>query len=230
MPKIGDSARAGEWGNGESCRSDLRPVLAVSAGSGAHSSSISLSAAWPGGRSAGAASGDEAGLPGAAATAGDTDKNDPNDALSVAIAALRSRTCRQVAAHDYPAVLKVWSKRHRDLGRTRNQVACRLHAVLCELVPGGLAKEISATQAARILAQAALPGVVELARAELAAEFLGNRGTILPPARPAHTPHDSSSKNRSRTRHHDTARRNGRYTFTVQPTSGIAAVKPQVGG
>jgi hypothetical protein len=29
----------------------------------------------------------------------------------------------------------VWSKRHRDLGRTRNQAACRLHAVLCDLVP-----------------------------------------------------------------------------------------------
>ena len=48
--------------------------------------------------------------------AGDTSKNDPDDALSVAIAALRSRTCRPVTADDYPAVLKGWSKRHRDLG------------------------------------------------------------------------------------------------------------------
>jgi hypothetical protein len=31
-----------------------------------------------------------------------------------------------VAADDYAAVLKVWSKRHRDLARTRNQVACRV--------------------------------------------------------------------------------------------------------
>ena len=46
--------------------------------------------------------------------AGDTNKNDTNDALSVAVAALRSRTWRQVSADDYPAVLKVWSKRHRD--------------------------------------------------------------------------------------------------------------------
>ena len=106
--------------------------------------------------------------------AGDTNKNDPNDALSVAVAALRSRTCRQVIADDYPAVLKVWSKRHRDLARTRNQVACRLHAVLCNLVPGGHQKEISAAQAARILAQAAPSGAVALARAELAAEFLAD--------------------------------------------------------
>jgi transposase len=104
--------------------------------------------------------------------AGDTNKNDPNDALSVAVAALRSRTCRQVAAEDHPAVLKVWSKRHRDLARLRNQVACRLHAVLCDLVPGGISKEISAAQAARILGQVTPSGAVELARAELAAEFL----------------------------------------------------------
>jgi transposase len=77
-----------------------------------------------------------------------------------------------VAAEDPPAVLKVWSKRHRDLARLRNQVACRLHAVLCDLVPGGIAKEISAAQAARILGQATPSGAVEVARAELAAEFL----------------------------------------------------------
>src|SRR6266436_6325982 len=104
--------------------------------------------------------------------AGDTNKNDPNDALSVAIAALRSRTCRQVAAEDHPAVLKAWSKRHRDLARLRNQVACRLHAVLCDLVPGGTSKQISAAQAARILGQITPSGAIELARAELAAEFL----------------------------------------------------------
>ena len=104
--------------------------------------------------------------------AGDTNKNDPNDALSVAVAALRSRTCRQVAAEDHPAVLKVWSKRHRDLARLRNQVACRLHAVLCDLVPGGTSKQISAAQAARILGQITPSGAAGLARAELAAEFL----------------------------------------------------------
>ena len=106
--------------------------------------------------------------------AGDTNKNDPNDALSVAIAALRSRTCRQVAAEDHPAVLKVWAERHRDLARLRNQVACRLHAVLCDLVPGGTSKQISAAQAARILGQITPSGAVELARAELAAEFPGD--------------------------------------------------------
>jgi transposase len=107
--------------------------------------------------------------------AGDTNKNDPNDALSVAIAALRSqarRDVRDVAADDHGAVLKVWSKRHRDLSRARNQVACRLHAVLCELVPGGFGKEISAGQAARVLEQVTPSGAIAQARFELAAQFL----------------------------------------------------------
>jgi transposase len=106
--------------------------------------------------------------------AGDTNKNDPNDARSVAVAALRSSTARPVTAEDYPAVLKIWAKRHRDLSRARNQVACRLHAVLCDLVPGGLPKEITAAQAARLLDQATPSSAVALARVELATEFLAD--------------------------------------------------------
>ena len=112
--------------------------------------------------------------------AGDTNKNDPNDARSVAVAALRSKTARPVMAEDYPAVLKVWSKRHRDLARLRNQVACRLHAVLCDLVPGGHPKEISAAQAARILEHASPSGAVDRARAELAAQFPGDMRRLMP--------------------------------------------------
>ena len=87
--------------------------------------------------------------------AGAVNKNDPDDARSAAIAALRSPSCLPVRPDDHAAVLKIWAKRHHDLSRGRNQVACRLHAVLCELVPGGLAKEISAAQADQILAGAA---------------------------------------------------------------------------
>jgi hypothetical protein len=66
--------------------------------------------------------------------AGDTNKNDPNDALSVAVAALRSTARREVTADDYPAVLKVWSMRHRNLvaGRppdaTPKRMICVSHA------------------------------------------------------------------------------------------------------
>src|SRR5947199_562864 len=102
---------------------------------------------------------------------GAVNKNDPDDARSVAVAALRSAACLPVRPDDHAAVLKIWARRHRDLSRARTQVACRLHAVLCELVPGGLSKEICAAQAAAILDQAEPGGAVRQARLELAAEF-----------------------------------------------------------
>jgi transposase len=105
---------------------------------------------------------------------GAVNKNDPSDARSVAITALRSPSCLPVRPDDHAAVLKIWAKRHRDLSRTRNQVACRLHAALCELVPGGVSKEIYAAHAAAILEEAEPCGAVAQARAELAAELVAD--------------------------------------------------------
>ena len=103
---------------------------------------------------------------------GAANKNDPNDARSVAVAALRSPAVRLVRAENHAAVMKVWSRRHRDLSRARNQVACRLHEVLCELVPGGIGKEITAAQATSVFDKAGLPGAVALARCELARQLV----------------------------------------------------------
>ena len=102
---------------------------------------------------------------------GDVNKNDPNDARSVAVAALRSAQVREVRRDDHATVLKVWAKRYQDLGRARTQVACRLHQVLCELVPGGVPGEITAGQAARVLESVTPAGAVDAARWELAAEL-----------------------------------------------------------
>jgi transposase len=104
--------------------------------------------------------------------AGDVNKNDPDDARSVAIAALRSAGVREVRADDHAAMLKIWSKRYRDLGRTRTQVVCRLHAVLGELIPGGVPKAITVARAARVLRAIRPAGAVERARCELAAALL----------------------------------------------------------
>jgi transposase len=103
--------------------------------------------------------------------AGATGKNDPNDARSVAVAALRSPSARAAAVDDHAAVLRVWSKRHRDLGRLRTQLVCRLHAVLCELLPGGIATEITAGQAEQLLGSITTSDAVAAARRELAAQF-----------------------------------------------------------
>jgi transposase len=103
---------------------------------------------------------------------GNVNKNDPNDARSVAIAALRSAGVREVRPDDHAAVLKIWAKRYKDLGRTRTQVVCRLHAVLCELIPGGVSKAITAGQATQVLGSITPPDAVAAARCELAAAFI----------------------------------------------------------
>jgi transposase len=82
---------------------------------------------------------------------GRAQKNDPNDARSVAIAALRNDALGRVALDDHARVLKLLVKRHRDLGRLKNKSACRLHALLMELEPGGMAQEMTVTRANEIL-------------------------------------------------------------------------------
>ena len=103
---------------------------------------------------------------------GDTNKNDPNDARSVAIAALRSPTVKMVHAEDHAQVMKVWSKRQHDLSSARTQVVCRLHAVLCELTPGGVSGHLYASQTAKLLAELELEGAVASARHGLALDLL----------------------------------------------------------
>jgi transposase len=103
---------------------------------------------------------------------GDTNKNDPNDARSVAIAALRSSSMRAVAAEDHQAIMKLWAKRHRDLNALRTQVVCRLHAVLCELIPGGVPGVIRANMAVRLLDGLEPQGAMAAARFELACDLV----------------------------------------------------------
>ena len=105
---------------------------------------------------------------------GASNKNDPNDARSVAVAALRSATVPSVRVEDHAAVMKVWAKRHRDLSRQHNRVACRLHSVLCDLVPGGVAGEISPAQATRLLDELEPVGAVAAARHEVALELVAD--------------------------------------------------------
>jgi transposase len=101
-----------------------------------------------------------------------TNKNDPHDARSVAIAALRSATPRTVRAADHTAVLRLWVRRHRDLARARNQLACRLHALVCDLVAGGISGEISAGKVGQLLEDIQPDGAVAAARVELATELV----------------------------------------------------------
>jgi transposase len=105
---------------------------------------------------------------------GRSDKNDPNDALSVAIAALRTPALRKVVAAEHSEVLRLLAKRNIDIGNHRTRVVCRLHNLLMELAPGGIAKELNASDAVAFLDCVAPTTPAEAARHDLAAELLAD--------------------------------------------------------
>jgi transposase len=101
-------------------------------------------------------------------------KNDPNDALSTAIAALRDPYLRIVVAEDHAMVLRMLADRHQDLTRLRTQAVCRLHALLAALVPGGVQKRLSANAAAAFLRRVHPLTAVEVERKNLALELVAD--------------------------------------------------------
>ncbi len=84
-------------------------------------------------------------------SSGKSDKNDPNDARSVAIAALRQPGLARVRPEDHAQVLRMLAKRHHELTSLRTQAVCRLHATLMQLRPGGMPKRLSTKNASRML-------------------------------------------------------------------------------
>jgi transposase len=103
---------------------------------------------------------------------GRSNKNDANDGYSIAVAALHAPRLANVAPADHASVLRLLAKRNRELGSARTRTVCRLHALLVELVPGGITKEITVNRAARLLGAVTPVGTVEATRHELALEHL----------------------------------------------------------
>jgi transposase len=101
-----------------------------------------------------------------------SNKNDPNDALSIALAALRTPRLRAVEPANHTEILRLLSKRNRDIGSQRQRVVCRLHSLVQELAPGGIAKEMNASDAEALLAKVQPTTPTEQVRHELACELL----------------------------------------------------------
>src|SRR5436190_1439646 len=78
--------------------------------------------------------------------AGRKDKTDAHDARSAAVVALRHPNLRTVETEDHVAVLRLLARRHHQLIAGRTRAICRVHALLCELVEGGLPIRLSATR------------------------------------------------------------------------------------
>ena len=103
---------------------------------------------------------------------GRSQKNDPNDARSVAIAALRSDRLARVRPDDHARVLGLLAKRHRHMARLRNQACTRLHALLGELQPGGIASEMTVAKANELLSGVEAVDEVTRCRLLIAAELV----------------------------------------------------------
>jgi transposase len=82
---------------------------------------------------------------------GQSTKSDPNDARSVAVAALHAPSLAVVRPADQVTVCRLLAKHHTDVARWRTKLCCRLHALVGELVPGGIDKEVVVTQARSML-------------------------------------------------------------------------------
>ena len=103
---------------------------------------------------------------------GRSNKNDPNDAHSIAVAAFRAPSLRSIEPAEHSQVLRLLAKRNVDLGSHRTRVVCRLHALLTELAPGGIAKEMYVSDAERFLANVTPQNPTGWVRYDMALELL----------------------------------------------------------
>ncbi|AEV85857.1 transposase, IS116/IS110/IS902 family [Actinoplanes sp. SE50] len=99
-------------------------------------------------------------------------KTDPADAHHIAVAALRSKGLRQVAADDATVALRLLVDRRDELGRAHTDLLNRIHKLLLELLPGGAKKYLSATQARELLATIRPRDLVGRTRRRLASELI----------------------------------------------------------
>jgi transposase len=109
---------------------------------------------------------------------GQSTKSDPNDAHSVAVAALRAPSLAAVRPADHTAVCRLLVKHHSDLARWRNKLCCRLHALVGELVPGGIDKEVVVNQARSLLAEIEPEDVAAVERHRQAVELVAEIARI----------------------------------------------------
>jgi transposase len=105
---------------------------------------------------------------------GRSQKNDPNDARAVAIAAMRSDRVARVRCDDHARVLRLLVKRHRDMAQLRATHCVRLHAMLAELAPGGIGTTITVVKANSLLNEVEPGGEVVRYRVLIARELVAD--------------------------------------------------------
>jgi transposase len=101
-------------------------------------------------------------------------KSDPDDAVSVAVAARNAPWLRQVGVEDQAVVLHLLTKRRQDLVAGRTQTINRLHRLLVDLVPGGARRNLTAKRAEALLAAIRPAGAPAVTRWELATDLVSD--------------------------------------------------------
>jgi transposase len=99
-------------------------------------------------------------------------KTDAIDALATARAARDADVLHPVLAEDVDAVIAMLTERRDNLIGQRTRTANQLHALLAELTPGGLAEELTALSAARLLRSIRPDTLVAEQRKRLATDLL----------------------------------------------------------
>jgi transposase len=112
-------------------------------------------------------------------SSGNARKNDGVDALATALAASRNVRLAAVDPEAASEALRLLSERREDLVGERTRALNRLHALLRDLLPGGVARTLSADRAARILRGIRAQGGASVRlRRRLASEVLRDVRTL----------------------------------------------------
>jgi transposase len=111
-------------------------------------------------------------------SSGNARKNDGVDALATAMAASRNERLAAVDAEAASETMRLLSERREDLVAERTRALNRLHALLRDLLPGGVAGKLSAERAARILRSIRPKGTSARLRRQLASEVLRDVRTL----------------------------------------------------
>ncbi len=99
-------------------------------------------------------------------------KNDPGDARTVAVVAVRTKGLRQVVLDDERLALRLMSERRRELVQSRTKTVNHLHQLLMELLPAGADQKLTATKTKALLATVRPRHAAGKARRQLAVDFL----------------------------------------------------------
>ena len=105
-------------------------------------------------------------------------KTDDADAFAVAVAGLRAKDLQPVHPAERVEILRILTTRRQEIVAARIATVNRLHEVLCQLIPGGAQRHLSATRARSLLSSVRPRDPVGKARKQLALDYLSELGRL----------------------------------------------------